>query len=89
MKKFDYFDFISEKVTIRKILGEKQSPKEDLTYFSLTLHQTEEKFKINIQTSNAQLIKPNVTIFYAFEDEDAKGYILFKNGLAPFGIKLL
>lgn len=44
MKKFNYFDFMrGEEVTIREILEEKESPKENLTYFVLALHQTEEK----------------------------------------------
>ena len=89
MKKFDYFDFMGgEEVTIRKILEETESTKEDLTYFVLALHQTEEKVKISIETNNAILVKPNVTLFYAVKDEDAKGYTLWKNGLGPFGIKL-
>lgn len=89
MKKFNYFDFMGgEEVTIRGILEEKESPKENLTYFVIELHQTEEKVKISIETSNAKLVKPNVTLFYAVKDKDAKGYTLWKNGLCPFGIKL-
>ena len=43
MKKFNYFDFMrGEEVIIREILEEKESPKENLTYFVLALHQTEE-----------------------------------------------
>lgn len=89
MKKFNYFDFMGgEEVTIREILEEKVSTKENLTYFQLALHQTEEIVKISIGTSNAELVKPNVTLFYAVEDEDAKGYTLWRSGLGPFGIKL-
>ena len=89
MKKFNYFDFMrGEEVTIREILEEKKSPEENLTYFALSLYQTDEKAKINIETKNAKLIKPNVTLFYAVEDDDAKGYTLWKNGLGPFGIRL-
>ena len=89
MKKFNYFDFMrGEEVTIREILEEKKSPEENLTYFVLALHQAEEKVKISIETSNAKLVKPNVTLFYAVEDDDAKGYTLWKKGLCPFGIKL-
>ena len=88
-KKFNYFDFMRGKeVTIREILEEKESTEENLTYFVLALHQTEEKVKISIETSNAKLVKPDVILFYAVEDEDAKGYTLWKNGLGPFGIKL-
>ena len=89
MKKFNYFDFMrGEEVTIREILEEKESPKENLTYFVRALHQTEEKVKISIEASDAKLVKPNVTLFYAVEDEDAKGYTIWKNGFGPFGIKL-
>lgn len=89
MKKFSYFDFMrGEEVTIREILEEKESTKENLTYFVLALHETEEKVRISIETSNAKLLKPNSALFYAIEDEDAKGYTLWKNGFGPFGIKL-
>ena len=89
MKKFTYFDFMrGEEVAIREILEKKQSTEENLTYFVLALHQTEEKVKINIETNNASLVKPDATLFYAVEDEDAKGYTLWKNGFGPFGIKL-
>lgn len=88
MKKFTYFDFIKGKVTIREILEEKQSPKENLACFVLALNETDEKVKINIEIKNANLIKPDVTLFYAIEDEDVKGYTLWKNGFGPFGIKL-
>ena len=88
MRKFNYFDFKREEVTIREILEEKESPKENLTYFVLALHQKEEKVKISIETSNAKLVKPNVTLFYAVEGEQAKGYMLWKNGFGAFGIKL-
>lgn len=89
MKKFNYFDFMrGEEVTIREILEEKESTEENLTYFVLALHQTEEKVKISIETSNAKLVKPNVILFYAVEDEDGKGYTSWKNGLGTFGIKL-
>lgn len=89
MKKFNYFDFMrGEEVTIREILEEKKSPEENLTYFVISLHQAEEKVKISIETSNTKLVKPNVTLFYAVEDDDAKGYTLWKNGLGPFGIRL-
>lgn len=88
MKKFTYFDFFERDVTIREILEEKESPKENLTYFTLALYETDEQVKISIETNNAILIKPNVTLFYAVEDEDAKGYTIWKNGFGPFGIKL-
>ncbi len=89
MKKFNYFDFMrGEEVTVRDILEEKESKEENLTYFVLALHQTEEKVKLSIEISNAKLIKPNATLFYTMKDEDAKGYTLWKNGLGPFGIKL-
>lgn len=89
MKKFNYFDFMrGEEVTIREILEKKESLKENLTYFVLALHQTEETVKISIETSNAKLVKPNVTLFYADKYEDAKGCTLWKSGLGSFGIKL-
>lgn len=88
MKKFTYFDFLGGEVTIREILEEKQSSKENLTYFILALYETDEQVKISIETNNAILIKPNVTLFYAVEDVDVKGYTFWKNGLGPFGIKL-
>ena len=88
MKKFNYWDFMREGATIREILEEEESPEENLTYFVLALYQTEEKVKLNIKTSDAKLIKPNVTLFYAVKDEDAKGHTLWKNGIGPFGIKL-
>lgn len=89
MEKFDYFDFMrGEEVTVREILEEKESPEENLTYFVLALDQTQEKIKISIKTNNASLVKPNVILFFAVEDEDAKGYALWKNGLGPFGIRL-
>ena len=89
MEKINYFDFMGgEEVIIREILEKKESPNENLTYFVIALYQIEEKVKISIETNNAKLIKSNVTLFYAVEDEDAKGYTLWKNGLGPFGIKL-
>ncbi len=89
MKKFNFFDFMGGKeVTIREVLEKEESPKENLTYFVLSLYQTDEKAKINIETKNAKLIKPNVTLFYAVKSEDVKGYTLWKKGLGPFGIKL-
>lgn len=73
MKKFTYFDFLKgEEVTIREILEETQYPEENFTYFVLTLHQTEENIKINIETNNASLIKPDVTLFYAVKEEDER-----------------
>lgn len=89
MKKFTYFDFLrGEEVTIREILEKKQSTKENLTYFVLALHQTEEKVKINIESNEASLIKPDATLFSVVKDEDAKGYILWKSGFRSFGVKL-
>lgn len=89
MKKLNYFDFLNgEHVTIRKILEEKESSKEGITYFTLALHQTKEEVKISIVTEKANLIQSNVTLFYAAEDKDAQGYTLWKNGMGPFGIKL-
>ena len=89
MKKFSYFDFLKgEEVTIREILEEKQSPKENLTYFVIKLYQTDEKIKINVETNDAKLIKPGITLFYAGENGSAKGHTLWKNGFGPFGIKL-
>lgn len=89
MKKFNYFDFMrGEEVTIREVLEKEVSQKEDLTYFVLALNETEEKVKISIKTRNAKMIKNNSILFYAVEDEDAKGYSLWKNGCGPFGIKL-
>ena len=89
MKKFNYFDFMrGEEVTIREILEEKESPKEYLSYFVVAFLLTEEMVKISIEASDAKLVKPNVTLFYAVEDEDAKGYTIWKNGFGPFGIKL-
>lgn len=89
MKKFNYLNFMGgEEVTIREILEKKESPEENLTYFVLQLHQTEENIEISIETNNANLIKPNVALFYAVEDDDVKGYTLWKNGCGYFGIKL-
>ena len=88
MKKFNYLDFMREGATIREILEEKELPEDNLTCFVLALYQTEEKVKIYTKTSDAKLIKPNVTLFYAVESEEAKGYTLWKNGMGPFGIKL-
>lgn len=89
MEKINYFDFMGgEEVIIREILEKKESPSENLTYFIIALYKIEEKVKVSIETNNAKLIKSNVTLFYAVEDEDAKGYTLWKNGLGPFGIKL-
>ena len=89
MEKINYFDFMGgEEVIIREILEKKESPSENLTYFIIALYKIVEKVKVSIETNNAKLIKSNVTLFYAVEDEDAKGYMLWKNGLGPFGIKL-
>lgn len=89
MKKYTYFDFLSGKeVTIREILEVKQEGDKNLTNFVLALHQTDEKVKISIETHNAHLVDNDATLFYAIEDEDVKGYTIWKNGFGPFGIKL-
>ena len=82
MKKFTYFDFLKgEKVTIREILEEEQSPEKNATYFVLALYQTDEKVHIGIESKNAFLVKPNATLFYAVETEESKGYTLWENGI--------
>lgn len=89
MKKYNYFNFLKgEQVTIREILEERESQKEEMTTFTIALNESEEEVKICIETKNAFLIKPNTTLFYAAEDDDAKGYTLWKNGFGPFGVVL-
>lgn len=87
MKKIDYFDFMKgEEVTVREILEE--SREKNFTEFILALDQTDEKVKITIRTRNAKLIKPDVTLFFADEGKDTKGFISWKNGVGPYGIRL-
>ena len=89
MKKINYFDFMGGyEVSSRQILGKNEFPKRKLTSFVLALNETEEHINITIETCNAKLVKPNITLFYAVEAKDAIGYTIWKNGLGPFGIKL-
>lgn len=85
MKKFNYFDFLrGKKVTIREILEEEHV--DEASYFTLALNETDEEVHIGVKPKSAYMVKPNVTLFYATEEEDVKGYTKWKNGIGPLGI---
>lgn len=85
MKKFNYFDFLrGEKVSIREILEEELTS--EAAYFTLALNETDENVHIGVELKSAYKVKPNATLFYAVEKEDAKGYTKWKNGIGPLGI---
>lgn len=85
MKKFNYFDFLrGQKVTIREVFEEEHESR--ASYFTITLHETEEKVHIGVEPKSARLVKPNVTLFYATKEKDIIGYSKWKNGIGPLGM---
>ncbi len=83
MKNFNLFDFINGTVTIQSIINRRNSPKEHLTYFKVTLEESYEVIKLSISSVNASKIQVGTIIAYTTEDL-AVGNSLWKNGCEPF-----